>query len=289
MGDKVTNDASAAIRTAAEKRGRNAEWYVLAVRESRSITERQARAKNVVDLIAQDRADLLRQLNGRRVGEHQLRTAGAPIEEIPMDVRERVLHTILHPNVAYLLMLFAMVGIYAELQHPGAIFPGVIGATSLLLALYSMAVLPINVVGLLLIVLGVGLMIADIKVPSHGILTGAGAIAFAIGSFMLVRTPDPFLHVSTRLILAATTVTTLFFAFVVGAGLRAQRLRVVTGMEGMLGQLVLVKTDILSSGKVLAEGELWNAENAGDEPIPAGTHAVVVGFDGFTLKVRKEI
>lgn len=289
VGDKVTNDASAAIRTAAEKRGRNAEWYVLAVRESRSITERQARAKNVVDLIAQDRADLLRQLNGRRVGEHQLRTAGAPIEEIPMDVRERVLHTILHPNVAYLLMLFAMVGIYAELQHPGAIFPGVIGATSLLLALYSMAVLPINVVGLLLIVLGVGLMIADIKVPSHGILTGAGAIAFAIGSFMLVRTPDPFLHVSTRLILAATTVTTLFFAFVVGAGLRAQRLRVVTGMEGMLGQLVLVKTDILSSGKVLAEGELWNAENAGDEPIPAGTHAVVVGFDGFTLKVRKEI
>lgn len=287
-GEKVTNDAAASIRTVAEKRGRNAEWYVLSVRESQSITEKQARDKNVVDLIARDRADLLRQLHGRQVSGRRLDVLGAPVEEVPMDVRERVLHTITHPNIAYLLMLVAVVGIMAELQNPGVVLPGVAGVTSLLLALYSLAVLPVNAVGLLLMLFGIGLMIADIKVPSHGVLTASGAVALAFGSFMLVRSPDPFLHVSAHLILAATLVTTLFFAFVVGAGLRAQRLRVVTGMEGLLGQSVLVKSDVLPVGKVLAEGEIWNAENAGEEPLRAGDRAVVVGVDGFTLKVRKE-
>lgn len=288
VGEKVTNDAAASIRTVAEKRGRNAEWYVLSVRESASITERQAREKNVVDLVATDRKELLSRLNGRTIAGQKLVTAGAPVREMPMDARERVLDTITDPNIAYILMMIAIYGIIAELQNPGLIFPGVAGVTALLLALYSFAVLPINSVGVLLIILGVGLMIADIKVPSHGILTVAGAVAFGFGSFMLVRSPEPFLRVSLRLILATTVVTTLFFAFVVGAGLRAQRLRVATGIEGLLGEPVVAKTDITPAGRVLAEGELWNAENVGDEPIQAGERAVVVAVDGFTLKVRKE-
>ncbi|MBI3945318.1 MAG: nodulation protein NfeD [Armatimonadetes bacterium] len=287
VAEKVTNDAAAFIRTVAEKRNRNAEWYVSAVRQSQSITEKQAREKNVVELIADSRMDLLRQLDGRKVEGHALRTAGAPVQEVPMDIRERFLHRLSHPNIAYILMIIAVYGIIAELQNPGLIFPGVAGVTALLLALYSLAVLPINTVGLLLILLGVGLMIADIKVPSHGILTAAGAVAFAFGSFMLVRSPDPFLRISAHLIVSATVVTTLFFAFVVGAGLRAQRLRITTGLEGLLGQSVVVKRDVAPVGKVLAEGEIWNAESE-DGPIAAGERAVVVGVDKFTLRVRKE-
>ncbi len=287
-GEKVTNDAAASIRTVAEKRGRNAEWYVLSVRESASITEDQAREKNVIDLIARDRNELLRLLHGRTVEGHKLITDGAPVREMPMDARERVLNRITDPNIAYILMMIAIYGIIAELQNPGLIFPGAAGITALLLALYSFAVLPINTVGVLLILLGVGLMIADIKVPSHGILTAAGAVAFGFGSFMLVRSPDPFLRVSLRLILATTVFTTLFFAFIVGAGLRAQRRRVATGIEGLLGEPVLAKTDLEPVGHVLAEGELWSAENVGEEPIRTGDQAVVVAVDGFVLKVRKE-
>ena len=232
--------------------------------------------------------ELLRLLHGRTVEGHKLITDGAPVREMPMDARERVLNRITDPNIAYILMMIAIYGIIAELQNPGLIFPGTAGVTALLLALYSFAVLPINTVGVLLILLGVGLMIADIKVPSHGILTAAGAVAFGFGSFMLVRSPDPFLRVSLRLILATTVFTTLFFAFIVGAGLRAQRLRVATGIEGLLGEPVLAKTDLAPDGQVLAEGELWSAENVGEEPIREGDQAVVVAVDGFVLKVRKE-
>ncbi len=288
VAEKITNDAAASIRTVAEKRGRNANWYVDAVRKSVSITETQALKQHVVELVASSRTDLLTQLDGRTAMGRTLHTKGAPVREIPMDARERLLHAVTHPNIAYILMIIAVYGIIAELQNPGLIFPGVAGVSALLLALYSMAVLPINTVGLLMILGGLGLMIADIKVPSHGILTAGGAAMFAFGSFMLVRSPDPFLQISTRLIVATTVATVLFFAFIVGAGLRAQRLRVTTGIEGLIGQSVLVKTDIAPSGRVLAEGELWNAESI-DGPIPAGERVVIVGMDGFLLKVRKEV
>ncbi|MDH7567985.1 MAG: nodulation protein NfeD, partial [Armatimonadota bacterium] len=286
-GEKATNDAAASIRTVAQQRGRNADWYVAAVKKSESITETQAVKKKVVELIASSRADLLRQLDGRKVMGRTLRTQGAPIREIPMDARERLLHTITHPNIAYILMIIAVYGIIAELQNPGLIFPGVVGVTALLLALYSMAVLPINTVGLLLMLFGVGLMIADIKVPSHGILTAGGAVAFAFGSFMLVRSPEPFLQISVRLIGAATLVTTTFFLLIVGAGLRAQRLRVTTGLEGLLGQSAVAKSDLTPEGVVLAEGERWRAVSESG-PVAAGERVKVVGLDGFTLRVRKE-
>lgn len=285
--EKVTNDAAAFIRTVAEKRQRNAEWYVLAVRKSLSITEKQALEKHVIDLVATSRTDLLRRLHGRKVEGRVWHTMDVPVREVPMDMRERFLHRLSHPNIAYILMIIAVYGIIAELQNPGLIFPGVAGVTALLLALYSLAVLPINTVGLLLILLGLTLMIADIKVPSHGILTAGGAVSFAFGSFMLVRSPDPFLRVSLHLIGSATLLTALFFAFIVGAGLRAQRLRVTTGLEGLLGQSVLVKRDVAPRGKVLAEGEIWDAESE-EGPILAGEKAVVVGVEGFTLRVRKE-
>lgn len=288
-GEKATNDAVAGITTMARRRGRNADWYALAVRKSLSIPETEALQKHVIDCVASSRTDLLRQVNGRRVMGHALWTDGAPVREIPMNTRESILQIVSNPNVLFILILLATAGLATEMYNPGLILPGVVGVVSLLLALYSMSVLPINALGLALILFGVGLMVADIKVMSHGILTATGAVTFAAGAFMLVQSPDPFLQISRTLIVATTLVIALFFSFVVGAGLRAQRLRVATGQEGLLGKTVLVKVPVSPAGKVLAEGEIWNAESADGSALSAGERAVVVSVDGLTLKVRKEI
>jgi membrane-bound serine protease (ClpP class) len=176
--EKVTNYAASSIRTVAEQRGRNAKWYEDAVRKSLSITETEAVKQKVVDLVASSRADLIRQLDGRVVNGRKLNTQGAPVREVPMDAREGLLHTIAHPNILFILFTVAMFGIIAELQHPGLILPGVAGVISLLLVLYAMSVLPVSVLGLALLVFGVLLMIADIKVASHGVLTATGALVF---------------------------------------------------------------------------------------------------------------
>jgi len=285
MKQKLENFASSYIEAIAQKRGRNVEWARSAVRESASITAEQALEMKVIDVIARDQSDLLRQLDGRKVNGKVLQTAGASVVPVPMAARERVFHLLWRPEVMLLLMLVALYGIIGELSNPGATLPGVAGGIALILVLYMAAVLPINVAGLALIGLAVVLFIADALAPTHGVLTFGGAAAFFLGTLMLFNRADPGFRLSLAYIIPATLLTAAFFVFVVGAGLRAQWLPVRAGSETMLGKTVPAVTRIdPRGGKVFIEGEYWNAVS--DRPIEPGQRVEVVSLDGLTLKVK---
>jgi membrane-bound serine protease (ClpP class) len=286
---KVTNDAAAEIRTFAIERGRNAAWAEQAVRQSVSITEQQALRLHVVDLIAFDPQDLLAKIDGRSVrtstGTHRLTTRNARIVEIPMDGAERFLLLLGDPNVGFILMTIAIYGIIFELSNPGSVFPGVFGGLALILAFASFAVVTVNVAGLLLIAFAVILFIADIKVPSHGVLTAGGIASFVFGSLLLTGANAPFLRISLALILTVTVLTAAFFAFAVGAGIRAQTRTVRTGREGLVDALGVARSELAPSGTVFLHGELWRAETA-DGVIAAGQPVRVVSVRGLRLDVR---
>ncbi len=291
MATKIENDAAAYARSIAKRRGRNVDWAEMIVRKSISSTEEEAKKKNVIDIIAKDMNTLLKQLDGRKVktadGMHTIRTKGATIKEINPSVREKFLHIVSNPNIAYILMLIAIYGIIFELNNPGSIFPGVIGGISLLLALYSFAILPINLTGALLIAFAVILFVTDLFVPGHGILTVGGIIAFIVGSLILFETRTPAMRISMTLVVTMTILTAGFFLFAVGAGARAQKLRVVTGSEALIGQVVEARTDLNPKGKVFVEGEYWNAIAEG-EPVKKGEKVRIVAVEKLMLKVRKE-
>jgi membrane-bound serine protease (ClpP class) len=288
---KITNDAVAEIRGIAVRRGRNPDWAERAVRESVSITEDQALALHVVNLLADSPADLLAKTDGMDVrtpaGAHRLRTRDARIVEMPMDLTEQFLLLLSDPNVGFVLMTIAIYGIIFELSNPGSVFPGVLGGLALILALASFAVVEVNVAGLLLIGFALLLFIADIKVPSHGVLTAGGIASFVIGSLLLTERQAPFLRISLALIVTMTAITAAFFMFAVGAGIRAQMRKVETGREGLVGAVGVARTDLAPTGTVFVQGELWSAESA-DGVIPAGQRVRVVRVDGLRLEVRKE-
>ncbi|HLW60822.1 MAG TPA: nodulation protein NfeD [bacterium] len=288
---KVTNDAVAQIRGFAERRGRNADWAEKAVRESVSITETQALHLHVIDLIADTPGDLLAKLDGREVetasGKRRLHTLGARLVDVPMDVTEQFLGLLSDPNIGFILMTMAIYGIIFELSNPGSVFPGVIGGLALILALASFAVLEVNVAGLFLIGFALILFIADIKVPSHGVLTAGGLVSFVLGSLLLTERQAPFLRISLTLILSMAAVTGGFFAFAVGAGIRAQTRKVQTGREGLVGATGVVRSDLNPSGTVFVQGELWSAESL-DGSIPVGGRVRVARVDGLRLQVKRE-
>lgn len=285
MKRKLESYASTYIEAIAEKRGRNVEWARDSVLTSESITAEKAVDMKVVDFIAQDIPDLLKQLNGREVNGKSLHTVGAKVVEIPMIVRERVFQLLWRPEVMFLLMLGAIYGIIGELSSPGAILPGVVGAIALILALYMAAILPINLAGLALIGLAFILFIVDMFAPTHGVLTFGGIIAFFLGALMLFNRADPAFRLSLAYIIPATVITALFFIFVAGAGLRAQLLPGCTGKEAMVGKTVpaLGRIDA-QCGKVFVEGEYWNAVS--EIPIQVGDAVQIVGISGLTLKVK---
>jgi membrane-bound serine protease (ClpP class) len=285
MKQKLENFASSEIEAIAEKRGRNAEWAKTSVRESASITAEKALDLNVIDLIAKDVPDLLRQLDGREVGGKKLETAGADVVEIPMSASENLFQILWRPEVMMILMLAAMYGLIGELSNPGAILPGVVGAIALVLVLYMSAILPVNLAGLALIGLAMILFIIDIFAPTHGVLTGGGIVSFFLGALMLFNHAGPAFQLSLPYIISATLLTAVFFIFVVGSGLRAQRLPVRAGRETMLGQVVpaLERIDA-SGGKVFIEGELWNA--ASEVAVEKNQSVEVVAVEGLTLKVK---
>lgn len=290
MSTKMENDAAAYARSIAKRRGRNVDVAEQFVRKSISLTEEEAKKKNVIDIIAKNQRDLLNQIDGRKVttsaGEVTIRSANARTEPIKSSLRERFLHIVGNPNVAYILMLIAIYGIIFELQNPGGVFPGIVGGVALILALFSFAVLPVNLAGVLLIVFGIALIITDVFVPGHGFLTVGGLVAFVIGSLILFETHSPVFRVSVTLVITMAVVTGAFFLFAIGAGLRAQKAKVVTGREGMIGQVVEARTDIAPKGKVFAEGGYWNAVAQG-EPIKRGEMVRIVGMDKLLLKVEK--
>ena len=289
MKAKVENDAAAYIKSIAEKRGRNVKWAEEAVRKSVSVPEKEAVALKVVDLVAEDVPSLLKQIDGREVvtgsGKHVLKTKDAKVEEINMGLRLKILNALSDPNIAYILMLLGIYGLIFELSNPGAILPGVVGAICLILAFYAFQTLPINYAGLLLLILGLIMFIAEIKVPSYGLLTVGGIISMILGSLMLMKTDAPFMRISWAVIIPSVMTTALFFMFVVGMALRAQRGKPVTGAEGLVGMVATAQTDIAPRGRVMLQGELWDAVS--DEVIKEGEIAEVKTVDGMKLVVKR--
>lgn len=287
MKSKMENYAVSFMEAIAEKRGRNVEWARASVKESAAITAETALATNVIDLIAKDIPDLLKQIDGRTVGDRTLQTAGAEVVDIPMILRERVFQMIWRPEVMFILMLVAVYGLIGEVSNPGAIFPGVVGAIALILVLYMSAILPVNVAGMALMGLAVVLFVIDIFAPTHGVLTGGGIIALLMGALMLFDRDDPAFRLPLSYIVPGVILTALFFIFVVGKGLRAQSLPVGAGRETMIGKVVpamsLINAD---GGRVFIEGELWRAVS--DEPLEKDVPVEVVSVEGLTLKVKRK-
>jgi membrane-bound serine protease (ClpP class) len=292
MMKKVENDAAAFVRSIATERGRNVEWAEKAVRSSVSATEREAVKLKIVDLVADSVPDLLAKVDGRTVktakGSVTLHTKDAPVKKIDVRFRDRFLALISDPNVAYILMMAGMLGLFFELSNPGAILPGVVGGISLILAFFAFQSLPINWAGLLLILFGVVLLIAEIKVVSHGVLTVGGVVAMLLGSMMLFDAPEAAgaLRLSWWVIVPAVGSTAALVVFALSFGVRALYRTPSTGAPGMVGQMAVVRVPLAPEGQVAVQGELWHAV-AQDGPIAAGEPVTIVGVDGLTLTVAK--
>lgn len=289
MMDKITNDAVAYIQSIAEKRGRNAEWARDAVLNSVSITAQEALEAGVIDTVVASLAGLVAYLDGREVeilsGKRQLATRNALVKEIEMGFRYRVLDKITNPNIAYLLLLLGVYGILFELSNPGAIFPGVLGAISLILAFLAFQMLPINYAGLALMALGVVLFILEVNVTSYGLLSIGGIVSLLLGSLMLFERTEPLMRVSWKVIIPALGFTVVFFVFAIGFAVKAQRRIPVTGSIGLVGMTGVSQTDIDPRGQVTVHGEIWKAVS--DSKIPAGADIRVVEVKGMVLKVEK--
>lgn len=289
MAEKAVNDASAYIKSIAEQRGRNAEWAEKAVRESVSITEAEALKLNVIDYIAQDTKSLLKTINGKTVatsiGSQTIKTDGINIVYKKISFRHKVLNIISNPNVAYLLMLLGFYGIFFELTSPGSIFPGVIGAISLILAFYAFQTLPVNYAGLMLIILAILLFILEIKVTSYGLLSIGGIIAMSLGSIMLIDSPLPFLRISYSVIIPSIILTVLLFIITISLVVKAHRKKPETGLEELIGMEGEARSDVHKKGQVFVHGEIWEAWS--DEPLNARSIIIVESVKGLKLKVRK--
>ncbi|HSN08347.1 MAG TPA: nodulation protein NfeD [Hanamia sp.] len=291
MNEKIINDASAFIRTIAEKRGRNVQWADDAVRNSVSITESEALEKNVINLVATDEKDLLSQLDGKQVEikgvTRILHTKNATVEALPMGFFQKVLSRLSDPNISYIIMMLGFYGLLFELFSPGAIFPGIVGVICLILAFYSMSSMPVNYAGLALIVFGIILYLLEIKIISHGLLAIGGTISVLLGSMILFRTSpmQNFESLSWSVIFSVTGVTLLFFLFLITMGLRAQRTKPVLGDNSMLGKTAVTSTDIDIQGQVKFMGETWNAVSL-EGKIRANEKVVIKEIKGLTLYVQ---
>ncbi|MGE5848904.1 MAG: NfeD family protein [Candidatus Methylomirabilota bacterium] len=287
MEKKVTNDAAAYMRTIAEKRGRPIDLAEEWVRKATAKTETEALKTKLIDVISPKLDDLLQAIDGRVVttaaGKVKIETKNAVVTRGEMNLREKILKIITDPTIAYLLLILGLAGLYFEFSTPGAILPGVLGAIALILALYAFSQLPINYAGVLLILLGIVLFIAEIKVVSHGVLTAGGLTSMVLGSLMLIDAPVPYMRISLWAILGTAGGTALFFLFVVGAGVKALRARTVTGMEGLIGEVGVVRLRLAPRGQVFLRGELWTAE--AEAEVEAGESVRVTGVDGLTLRV----
>jgi membrane-bound serine protease (ClpP class) len=290
IGEKVTNDAAALIRSLAEQRGRSTEWAEKAVRESLSYTATEALNKHLIDFIAQDRGALLKDLDGRAVkrfdGREEVLHLDAPeVVSVAPSLTDRLLSVIAHPNIAYILFMLGLVGLYFELSHPGAVLPGVVGGISLVLALFALSVLPVNYVGLLLIILAIVFFVLEVKVTSYGLLTVAGLVSFVLGSMMLINSPIPALRVSLSVILPTALAVAVVVIFLLTRVVRAHRKKPITGAEGLIGEIGKVVRELSPEGKIFVHGEYWGAVARG--PIAAGTLVRVVRVSGRRLEVEE--
>ncbi len=289
MSRKVENDAAAYAHALATQSGRNADWAESAVRESASLSAKDALDRKVVDLVVSDLPELLARVDGREVrkGESILvvRTARGQVTRVPMGLRHRVLAAVADPTIAYILLMIGVYGIYFELASPGAVFPGVVGGICLLLGFYALQTLSANFAGFLLILLSVVLFFLELKIQSHGALAIGGIIAMVLGSLMLFRqSVDPFLRVSWTVLIGMVALSAAFFGVVISLAVRSQFRKPFTGSEGMVGETGEAVTDIDGKGKVFVVGELWDARC--DRPVRKGEPVTVKAVHGMTLVVE---
>ena len=285
MSEKIVNDMVAQARSVAEKRGRNADWVEDAIRDSVSITETEALREDVIDLVADDMDTLLKLLDGRKVkGKGVLAIKDAPRKIVAEGLRTKVLKAISDPNIAFILFLIGAAGLYFELSHPGAIFPGVIGGLCLILSIYAFQMLPVNYVGILLMALAVIFFILEIKVTSFGMLSVAGTIALFLGGLMLYKESDDGIRLSLGVLIPAVGIVSTFFAVVAGLAFKAQTAGTRTGRSGLIGEIAIVKQTIDPEGKVFVHGELWKAR--ADAVLAVGQTVRVVAVEGLTMTVE---
>ena len=289
MGEKIENFTASFSESIAQKRGRNTEWAIQAVRKSVAITEKDALKKNVIDIIAKDVDDLLKQADGRKVDldghSHTLNLKGVQVQRFEMSLKQKLLNALADPNIAYLLMMAGLLGLYMEFSHPGVIFPGVAGAICLILALTAFQVLPINYAGLGLIALGIALLVGEAFAPSFGVLGVGGMISLALGSFFLFDTEGSDLIVDRSIIFTAVGTLGAFVLAVSYMVFRSQQSKPTLGMDGLVGEIGEVKAKLSPSGKIFVHGEYWNAQ--AESEIDVGENVEVVGYQGMNLKVRR--
>ncbi|MFP3868412.1 MAG: NfeD family protein [Desulfobacteraceae bacterium] len=289
MGRKAVNDMVAYVQSLAQDRGRNQKWVEKAVRQSASIPADEALRLKVVDLMAEDLDELLAKVNNRsiKIGKSTevLKTSDALVVPIQEGLRTSILKRIADPNIAFILMMIGLAGLYFELANPGAIFPGVLGALSLLLAFFAFQALPINMIGVLLIVLSFILFLLEIWVTSYGLLAIAGVASLLLGSIMLFRKGEGGMGISWEILLPTVIIFCLFFVGVAFLVLRAQMSKTTTGASGLVGERGVARTDLDPEGRVFIHGEYWTARS--DEPIAAGETVEVVKVINLKLLVRQ--
>jgi membrane-bound serine protease (ClpP class) len=292
MMEKATNDAAAFIRTISEKRHRNIKWGEDAVRKSLSITETEAIELNVIDIIAKDINDVLEQIDGREVetsnGLKTLHTQNAEVMILEMTFAQKILSILSNPNIAYILLMIGIYGIFFELYNPGAFFPGIIGGICLIFSFYSMHTLLVNYARLALIILSIILFLLEVKIVSHGALTIGGVISLFLGSMMLIDTESILeaMEISMELIIFIVVLTSAFFIFAITLGIKAQRKKTTTGTEGLIGEIGKTITKLSPSGEITVHGEFWKAECLEGE-IEEGADVEVVVVQNLKLKVKK--
>lgn len=289
MIEKVTNDAVAYLKALAKERGRNEDWAERSVRESASVDAATALELGVIEIVAEDEGALIKMLDGRKIkvneGELVINTRDSRVREIKMTLRERLLLLLTNPNIAYVLLLLGIYGLFFELQNPGMIFPGVVGGICLILGFYSLHVLPVNYAGLALIVLSAILFILEIYVTSQGLLTIGGIVALVFGSLILFESDVPYLRVSWEVIMLVVIIIAALVIFVVALGVKAQFRKRSTGSEGIIGEVGTAKTKVnAEGGTVFVHGEFWNATS--DTPIKARQKVRVVSVSAMVLKVE---
>ncbi|MBI1942544.1 MAG: nodulation protein NfeD [Betaproteobacteria bacterium] len=286
MMRKATHDAAAYIRGLAQMRGRNADWAERAVREAVSLPAAEALKLKVIDTLADDVPALLKQLDGRKLGERTLQSAGAAIVDYRPDWRTRLLSAITNPSVAYVLILLGIYAIIIEFGNPGLVLPGVVGSISILIAMYAFHLLPVNYAGLALILLGIGFMVAEAFFPAFGSLGVGGLIAFAIGSVILIDTDVPEFEIPYALIAGVTAASAAFLFLVVGMLLRGWRRPVVSGREEMIGATGEALEDLQAEGWARVHGERWRVRSP--TPLRAGERLHVTAVQGLVLEVRPD-
>jgi len=290
MSKKVTSDAAAYIRGKVERRHRNVDLAEKAVVESRSFTEREALDGHLIDLVVSDVPALVAALEGRAVTRFDgstvtLHVAGQPLTNVRMNWRQAILAAVASPEILFLLLLGALAGLGAELTHPGALFPGIVGALCLILFLFATEIIPINWAGVLLVVLAIGLFAAEAKVHSYGLLTVSGLVAMTLGAFMLVDSPSAEMRVPLRTLIPGAVVMGAGTMLLARLVLQAQRRRPLTGESALVGQRGVADTDLVPEGWIRVVGERWRA--LAEVPVSTGEKVTVVGVEGLTLRVKK--